>query len=632
MSDPSQSRSVRALYVVIALAIIAAHVLLIDHFMPLAWLTSRFPIGGVDFETHAEQTWRVVEGLQSWGKSWVYDVKLQAGFPNGTIFDADNKLWELWTYFLTLFGVLPPMGFNSFVFLAHFLILPWTYLSARLFGLGRGAAIFAMALASMLWIFDSYAHWFWWIGTVAYIFAAYFYVLPLALFYRYSQDRKLWRLALVAVLMTLAHLLHPYSFFVMVVPMLVVYVGMFRSLQRREHIAILGIAVAVVLGNAYWLVVAIKHWHYILNSAYYGASHPGFVIADFFNVLVDAHTSGYLGTRAGFRWLTIAAALGTLFFWRREKDPRYRLFAVGLATMFFAAYLLPILVPAALQIQPYRFVASAMFLAVFPAGALAARMWSLRHEASTWTRVGALVLAIPAVQHLSSDVLYFLPGSLPELEKLKEAPFPLSATGFAPHFAYSHVHPSLVNPELETWVDAHADEGRIAVPDWSGERMAWATRAQILGGFVELNMQHARAHLARWVDYRHPNAQELREYLETYAVAYVITRYDDMGLPKHPELVEKVEEVAGATIWRSKLPVSFFFYNSGTLRAATNHIYVRDTDPTKPVVIKYHWHEALVCKPNCVVERARNRRDEVGFVRVPVPHPASFVIENSYRM
>ena len=291
-------------------AICAAHVAWVHHFMPLSWLDTPLPISGVDYDTHAEQTFRVIEGLEGWGKSWVYDVQLQAGFPNGTIFDADNKLWELWTYALYRAGASKAFGFNSFVFLGHFAILPLSFAVARLFGLGYGASILALALSSMLWLFDSYAHWFWWIGTLAYLFAAYFYLLPLALFYRFTLDRKLWRIPWIALSMTLGHLLHPYTFFVMVVPMLVLWWPIARSSSRREVLAVVSIAVVVLLGNMYWLTVAIQHWHYLLNSAFYGQSQPGFVLADFFNLLIDPHTTGYLGTRAGFRWLSFAGAAG----------------------------------------------------------------------------------------------------------------------------------------------------------------------------------------------------------------------------------------------------------------------------------------------------------------------------------
>jgi hypothetical protein len=617
---------------VFALLLAAVHLALVNHFEPFAWLASTEPISGVDFDTHAEQTWRVIEGLDGWGKSWVYDVKLLAGFPNGTLFDADNKLWELWTYGLHRLGFARALGFNSFVFLAHLLLVPWIFLSGRSFGLGTGRALIAATMGSLLWFFDSYAHWFWWIGTVAYIFAAYFYLLPLALFYRFALDRKLWRVPLIALLMALGHLLHPYSFFVMVVPMLAIYLSAFRSFGAREHSAIAAIALTVVLANAYWLIVAIRHWHYILNSAFYGQSHAGFILADFLNLLLDASTTGYIGTRAGFRWMFFVAALGALYLWRRDRDGRFPVFTAGLLWMFILAYVAPVVLPPARQIQPYRFVASAMFLSVFPAAELVGRLWS---ERATWLRtplmrIAALLLAVPALQHLAGDVLYFLPIFLPSVPPVREAPFPMTATGFAAQFDYRQFGPGVVDTSVDRWIDQHADEGRIAVPDWTGEHYAWKTRAQILGGFVDLNMSHARAHPMRWVERARPNAAQLRAYIDTYAVRYFVLRFDDFGLPGLPDLVQPEAELGGVSIYRTLGHVSYFAAGSGQVKAGTNRLTVSQTDPKHEIVLKYHWHEALVCKPDCQIERAPVVHDEVGFIRVPAPHPVSFSIENSY--
>src|SRR4051794_20613029 len=103
----------RLVHACLCLALVVVHVALVDWFLPFKWLTNSEPITGVDFDTHAEQAWRVLEGLEGWGKSWVYDVQLQAGFPNGTIFDADNKLWELWTFALHHLGIPRATAFNS---------------------------------------------------------------------------------------------------------------------------------------------------------------------------------------------------------------------------------------------------------------------------------------------------------------------------------------------------------------------------------------------------------------------------------------------------------------------------------------------------------------------------------------
>jgi hypothetical protein len=55
------------------------------------------------------------------------------------------------------------------------------------------------------------------------------------------------------------------------------------------------------------------------------------------------------------------------------------------------------------------------------------------------------------------------------------------------------------------------------------------------------------------------------------------------------------------------------------------------SDPKQPLLLSYHWHEALRCKPDCQIERAAIDIDRVGFVRIPAPHPAHVVVWNSYQ-
>jgi len=616
----------------LALVLVLVHLALVDHFLPFAWLSGSVPITGVDFDTHAEQFFRVLEGLQGWGRSWVYDVQLQAGFPNGTIFDADNKLWELWAYGLTLLGVPKANAFSSFVFLAHGLVVPWVYLSARTFRLTPGRSLLAAAFASALWFFDSYAHWFWWIGTVSYIFAAYFYLLPLGLFYRFGLDGKLWRVAVCALLLALAHLLHPYSFFILAPAMLLVYARAFRRFGWRQHSAIVAMIVLVLGANSYWLVVAARHWHYILNSAFFGQSHPGFLLADFFNVVIDASTTGYIGTRASVRWMVLLSASATLWFWRRERDDRGVLFALAFAYMFVLAYVAPVVVPPVRQIQPYRFIASAAFMATLPAAELVARLWEQRAAllAAPLHRIAKLLFLVIGLQHVATDVLYFFPDLLPPLPYVREAPYSLTGTGFRPHIRYQHLPPTAIDLTLDTWIDQHADEGRIAVTDWTGERFAWSTRAQILGGFVDLNLAHARAHPVRWVDHGTPTADQLRQYIDTYAVRYFVVRFGDFGLPGLHDIVTHVASFGDARIYRTIEPVSYLAAGSGEVRASTNRIAVVGSTADEPIELKYHWHEALVCVPGCQVERIQSALDPVGFIRVPAPHPRDFTIENSY--
>jgi hypothetical protein len=114
-------------------------------------------------------------------------------------------------------------------------------------------------------------------------------------------------------------------------------------------------------------------------------------------------------------------------------------------------------------------------------------------------------------------------------------------------------------------------------------------------------------------------------------VKYFVVRFGDYGLPALDELVSLHASFGQAQIYRSHLPVSYFFSGGGNISAATNRIAVTGSEPDQSVELKYHWHEALVCKPACRVERVRTELDPVGFIRIPAPHPSDFTIENSYR-
>ena len=56
-----------------ALALVVAHCAAAAYFDPPSVIFGKRPISGSDFDTHIEQTWRVLEGLEPAGKTWVYD-------------------------------------------------------------------------------------------------------------------------------------------------------------------------------------------------------------------------------------------------------------------------------------------------------------------------------------------------------------------------------------------------------------------------------------------------------------------------------------------------------------------------------------------------------------------------------
>ncbi|MEM9452835.1 MAG: hypothetical protein AAGF11_01565 [Myxococcota bacterium] len=598
-------------------------------------LLTSTPSSGFDFDTHISQVWRVLEGLRGWGRPWVYDVQHLAGYPNGTIFDADNKGWELWTYALSSLGVPQGLAFNLFTVLAHLLVAPVVYASARLFGLARRASLLAAALGVLYWYFDSWNHWEWFVGMVAYAFAGYLFLLPLAAFYRWIQDRR-WRHAvLAAITMAAAHLVHPYTFFILVVPMGTLYLMRARELSRREHAVVWSIAGVTVLANAYWLLNALSFWHYILDSSFFADPTLDSLVWDLFGLLGDPAAQGVIGNRTGIRLTLVAGGIAGLWALARRGDDRAWPLALGLAFLLALTYLGGYTFFA--NIQPRRHIGPTGFLAIIPLAAAVElsfreRWWS---GLSRPARALCLVLLVPAAQHISRDILYFTGHSLPKPAKLLDGQrIWYTMLGYGPNgeFSYGDWH----HDDLAAWVRAHDDgTARFVVENWHvGEQLSWKTHAQILGGFTWRNLEHSWANLFR----RHPQGittpEALRRYLQTYAARWVIISTSARDSPwwDQSPVLEKVTEISHFRIYRAREPVSLLAEGRGRVTASTNRLLVTGSDPQGDVVLRYHWLETLACGPNCQIERELiDEHDRIGFIRVPAPHPADFEIRNMYR-
>ena len=634
MSGPSTSPR-RVAFALATLAVLGLHTLCFLYFAPPAtWWTDQ-PILGVDYETHVAQVWRALEGFDGWGRSWVYDVRLLAGVPAGVIFDADNKGWEVWTWAVRGLGLSAGQAFNLFVVAAHWLVLPVVYASARLFGLGRPAALAAAGMGSLLWYFDSFAHWCWWIGMTAYAFASYLCLLPLALFYRWLHDRRPWQALATGLALGLVHLVHPYSFFVLAPPLVALYLRSARTLGARGHLTVLAIVAATLAMNAWWLAASLRFWHYILDSGYFGLSGLQFVVADFLGLTLDSATSGMIGTRTGFRALFLATCAIGLVLWRRERDPRCLPFFAGvvglLALSYLGAYLWIFR-----QIQPYRHVLPLAFLAVVPAAAAleaAARRGALRGLARG-PKLALALLAVPAAQHLLADVMYFTPSLLPSVAPLySEGPQRITSQGFGPQPDYRY-HPA--TPEYDAvaaWVRAVDDgQSRFLVEEPAlGEQLTWRSDAQVLGGFLFRNLQHSHANLFRRRKDGRAGDDELRAYFETYAVGYLIISNGGRTWDRRPAVVEPVATIGGHRIYRTNISPRLIAQGGGRVEASTNVIRVTGSDPNTDLELRYHWMETLVCAPDCSVRRVRiDGFDPVGFIKIPAPHPADLEVRNAY--
>jgi hypothetical protein len=519
-----------------------------------------------------------------------------------------------------------------------------------LFRLDKWASLVATILALMLWYFDCFPHWLWWIGMIAWGIAGYFCLLPLAFLYRFLAEGKWWHALLGAVTLSAVHLIHPYAFIVLLLPMLALYVRAFRKLGWKRHLGVAAIAAFTLLTNAYWIVVALRFWHYILDSGYCFQGGISYIFTDYLGLIgADPLVSGVLSNRTIFRVIGIVGAGICLYYWRKERDDRFLPFLVGIAAMFGLTYL-GSYVWLTKQVQPYRFVMPAMYLTVIPAAHFLTR--AVRSGAlSGLPRLAYVVLGLlvfVTVPAMARDVLYYFPGALPSLKPLHEI-MPAEAerndewvpgTGFHKQMELRHEPHYQDFTDVAEWLKRNDDgQGRVLV-EWYvlGEHLAWRTESQILGGFHERNLKHIAADLFRRNEDGDLPDDELTQYFTDYAVKWVIFTPERPLLETRENLLEPLggfppfdeQNKPFHRLYRTRIEPSYFAENHGRVEASMNRLAVTGTDGDEDVVLRYHWLETLVCEQGCTIEREPISHDPVGFIRVKAPHPSDFTIVNGY--
>ncbi|MEY4575359.1 MAG: hypothetical protein RL701_62, partial [Pseudomonadota bacterium] len=160
-ANATRSRASGSALVCGALLLCIGQLGMLNHYVPIASLFSAQVFAGGSYERHFGQTLRLANARARWGESWLYDVQLDAGQPEGTLSNFDGKAWAFWVFQCGRAGVPASVAFNSFALLIMWLS-PWIIFAvARNFQLSRGTSLVATALAVALWFFDSYLHWAW---------------------------------------------------------------------------------------------------------------------------------------------------------------------------------------------------------------------------------------------------------------------------------------------------------------------------------------------------------------------------------------------------------------------------------------------------------------------------------------
>ncbi len=614
-------------------AVHGLHFGLLSYFAPASTMFVTRPVANFDYSLHAYQTTRAVETWNGWGELWGYDPLSLAGQPTGAIEDLTSKSLELFVIAAGGLGVHPWLAFNAYILTINALVPALAYASARLFGLGRTAAVVSSLLWVLLWYFDSLLHWCWYVGMISWVGAALFAVLVVALTYRAIESKRLGHYVLLGFATAVLCLTHPFAILAPLVPCVAMYVRDFRSLGARGHAMLWAAAALGASTTLVWIFPALGFREYIGETDAFLRPAPYFLLLDTLDWWKDTLNTGE-PVRTLVRTVCFAGAVVAIWQWHRDGDRRA--LPVGLFVVVSAAVAyLGVYSWTARQTQPYRQLVPAMLMAAVPAAHVLRNAFAKRElvSLSPAVRVVLVLAAVLAVPRLVRTALTYLPEAVP-------VPVVHETTLSRAVSASSDQVPSRKGyqgpPEdylvVRRWLfNNHAERGRILVGDWVLEEfLAASTHLPLLGGLYERPIPHADANFFKRDLGPDPKAA-IDAYFERYAVGWVITHGDFGVLDENREGLEPAVALGKYRIYRTRREPSFFASGTGAIEAqSVNRIQVASASGPE-VVLKFHWMRTLRCRPDCTVDHAPVDGDRVGFIRVVNP-PARFEIYNSYEL
>lgn len=613
-------------------------------------LFSGRPPGGFDYQTHYAQTQTLVEGLDRFGHLWVYDPRVLAGAPVGLIFDLDNKSHFLFTYALMQLGVDRTTAFNLFAALALLLAPLLVWLAARVSKFPPRAQLFTLGAAIGVWHFDGTARFFWSGGMISFAIVSFMAPLVVALFQRMvaaREPRALWWLLL---LLPLALHTHVWTFAILVVPMVGLYLRQARQLGRADHLRVWLLAIVALLANLHWLLPALAHLDLISPSAAVGQLRPLHLFSEYLELPGDFRATGFFVPHTLFRSAALVAALLTLWRWRQARDERLLTASLALGWLFFLTYFVGLL-PLLRQMEPFRFgVPLALFAALFAGPWLAEALDAAALRQLPTLARGLLLLALLLLlPRVVQTALYFMPNLAPrgivpaviatgkdaKKGEKEEDKFPFSHQLTADIWRLKPVDD--VTLALAAYLRLRCpDEGRVLVQKWDmGELLHWASDKPIIGGFPHRRLIHEDANVFRNAEDPRFWGRAFADYLVRYNIRYFIASDPLPTLEARLDLLELKIVIGPHRIYRVRHFGNYFASGSGKVKTELNRIVVKSAKPargTQRLVLRFHHMRTLRCSPNCAIEREPVPQDRAGFIAVKGQPtlPSEFVIENRY--
>jgi hypothetical protein len=597
-------------------------------------IVSNAPVYTDDYSMHYAQCLSTERFLTSTGKCWGYDPFFLAGFPNGALVNADNKAWEL---LVVALSPLLPEGFAFKLYLIILLLLyPFlAYAAARNFQLSPNAA-FLTALLSILFFHLSLAIDFVSWGMASYVFVCFLALYLFSLFNRLFQSFSWQRWLLTTLLASILLLMHILSPLLLLPPLLILYLGYFKSLKLRHHLALALTAVVVLLLNSFWLMPVVQFFgdkttrpeHYRFTLQIDSLFEPLSVyLTQKMSVLhkkVPALNSTFMDV------FILLSAIAGLYRWKKEGRGKLLLSFLGGSAFLFAIAYYGSRTEFFAQLQPQRFTLPLNLLLLLPAGAgLAALLTALFKERGTMLQLFAgLVTFALLVQ--------------PVFKPLKT----VYQYGF---YRLSCDFPAPLT-ELLNWLDTHTTrEGRILIEDSECDTFhryygahfpalfpEYVKREYLCGPRPMYPIKHSYASYNAGLlfekkigDY---SLEALQRQFDIYNVRWIVSWCEESKrvFDRFPDYVVKAGDIDRFTLYEVKRPPSFFLKGRGQVHADYNRLELTGVVPEDgEIIIGYHWMQYLKTEPELTMEKAMIGDDPVGFIRIINP-PPSLVIYNAY--
>jgi hypothetical protein len=609
---------------------------LITVFLRPADIISDTPIYTDDYSLHLSECISAKRFLSTAGKCWGYDPFLLAGFPRGALVNADNKAWELWyTAFSRFIGSGRAFKLYVIIFLLCYPFL--TYLAARNFNLTREISITAAILAvfffnlSLPAAFVSY-------GMVSYVFACFFSLYILALFYKLFEGMTVRRYLCVCLLLALLLNIHILSTFHILIPIAILYLMHARRISLQRHSLIWLIPCIGLVINSYWLVPLFKFVSYkTLNPDTWNFTLQNRNVLEPLQVyILQRKSQFYTIPELNNTFMDIVLLLfGVLGFycWKQKKlQVLWLPFAGGVIGAFMAAFYgsFTTFFP---QFQPERFNIALSLLLIIPAS------------------VGVFTGAKELFCNRSRRAQFFIACLLfaflyrPLLRPLgivyRNKPYRLMCQVPGQFLELVSFLKNNTNNEGRILIEDSEYSKESYIHEYFGGHFPalfpeYLKREYLCGPRPMYPIQHAYASFTRGVLFEKKlatyTAEELRRMFDTYNVRWIVCWYGESKkfFERFPDYIIKIGNVDKFIIYEVKRRPSFFIKGEGTVNSDYNRLELKDIVPEdNELIISYHWMENFKAQPEVAIEKVLMAGDPIGFIKIKNP-PSSLVIATDY--